>query len=167
MTQEQFNILTRPLYGKMYACANMLMRDSDAAADCVQDALVSLWQQRQRLKEIENPEGYCLTTVKRRALDMLRHNSRLQMQNIEVCFSTAASDASPHEKTEIIDELRMAEQLLNRLAPRQRDVVTLSAFQGLDNSEIAQATGLSDENVRVLLSRGRSRIRELFRKLHK
>lgn len=55
-------------------------------------------------------------------------------------------------------------ELLKRLPENQRTVVVMSAVTGLSNSEISQATGLSAENVRVLLSRGRKKLRELFYK---
>ena len=42
----------------------------------------------------------------------------------------------------------------------------LSAFGGLSNDEIAQATGLDNQNVRALLSRGRRKIKEMFIKLN-
>ncbi len=38
----------------------------------------------------------------------------------------------------------------------------MSAVGGLTNSEIKDATGLTDDNVRVLLSRGRKKLRQLF-----
>jgi len=71
---------------------------------------------------------------------------------------------TPHDEAVARDDLRLACQLIGQLAPRQREVVELSALSGYDNAEIAAATGISDENIRVLLSRGRSRLRELFRK---
>ncbi|MDE6768460.1 MAG: RNA polymerase subunit sigma-70, partial [Muribaculaceae bacterium] len=41
-------------------------------------------------------------------------------------------------------------------------VVMLSAVSGLSNNEIQEVTGLSDDNVRVLLSRGRKKLKQLF-----
>lgn len=164
MTEEQFNILTVPLYDKMYACALMLLRENDAAADCVQDTLVRLWENRSRLAAIEKPEGYCITAVKRQALDAIRRRGRMPAAEIEISNIDIPGIHTPSELMETRDDLRLACLLMERLAPRQREVVELSALKGLDNAEICEATGLNDENVRVLLSRGRSRLRELFRK---
>lgn len=164
MTEEQFNILTVPLHDKMYACALMLLRESEAAADCVQDAMIRLWESRSRLAEIEKPEAYCITAVKRQALDVIRKRGRMPVQEIEISNIDIPGTYTPHEVVEARDDLQLACTLMNRLAPRQREVVELSALQGLDNAEICKVTGLNDENVRVLLSRGRSRLRELFRK---
>jgi RNA polymerase sigma-70 factor (ECF subfamily) len=148
----------------MYACAMMLLRDEDEAADCVQDALIRLWESRSRLAEIEKPEAYCLTAVKRQALDAIRRRGRMQESNVDISNIDLPGSLTPHDEAVARDDLRLACQLIGQLAPRQREVVELSALSGYDNAEIAAATGISDENIRVLLSRGRSRLRELFRK---
>ena len=148
----------------MYECAMMLLRDEDEAADCVQDALIRLWESRSRLAEIEKPEAYCLTAVKRQALDAIRRRGRMQESNVDISNIDLPGSLTPHDEAVARDDLRLACQLIGQLAPRQREVVELSALSGYDNAEIAAATGISDENIRVLLSRGRSRLRELFRK---
>ncbi len=148
----------------MYACAMMLLRDEDEAADCVQDALIRLWESRSRLAEIEKPEAYCLTAVKRQALDAIRRRGRMQESNVDISNIDLPGSLTPHDEAVARDDLRLACQLIGQLAPRQREVVELSALSGYDNAEIAAATGISDENIRVLLSRGRSRLRVLFRK---
>lgn len=148
----------------MYACAMMLLRDEDEAADCVQDALIRLWESRSRLAEIEKPEAYCLTAVKRQALDAIRRRGRMQESNVDISNIDLPGSLTPHDEAVARDDLRLACQLIGQLAPRQREVVELSALSGYDNAEIAAATGISDDNIRVLLSRGRSRLRELFRK---
>ncbi len=148
----------------MYACAMMLLRDEDEAADCVQDALIRLWESRSRLAEIEKPEAYCLTAVKRQALDAIRRRGRMQESNVDISNIDLPGSLTPHDEAVARDDLRLACQLIGQLAPRQREVVELSALSGYDNAEIAAATGISDENIRVLISRGRSRLRELFRK---
>jgi len=57
--------------------------------------------------------------------------------------------------------------MIDMLPENQRRVVMLSGIAGLSNSEIKKATGLSDDNVRVLLSRGRKKLRELFSRVNK
>ena len=53
---------------------------------------------------------------------------------------------------------------MNRLPADQRNVFKLSAFGGLSNVEIADMLGITQGNVRVLLSRARNKIKELFSK---
>lgn len=52
--------------------------------------------------------------------------------------------------------------LLPRLPDAQRQVVVLRDVEGLDSSAVADLLGISDGNQRVLLHRGRTRLRRLL-----
>ena len=49
---------------------------------------------------------------------------------------------------------------LEELPPRQREVVTLRDVDGLSSREVCEVLDISEGNQRVLLHRGRSRLRE-------
>ena len=51
---------------------------------------------------------------------------------------------------------------LEDLAPRQRQVVLLRDVEGLSNDEVCGALGISSGNQRILLHRGRARLREIL-----
>jgi RNA polymerase sigma-70 factor (ECF subfamily) len=60
-------------------------------------------------------------------------------------------------------ELReMLLEALDLLPERQRQVVVLRDLEGLSATEVADVLGLSEGNVRVLLHRGRMRLRQLL-----
>jgi RNA polymerase sigma-70 factor (ECF subfamily) len=57
---------------------------------------------------------------------------------------------------------RRVQELLPGLPEAQREVVVLRDVEGLDPAEVATALGISDGNQRVLLHRGRTRLRQLL-----
>lgn len=68
-----------------------------------------------------------------------------------------------------VEERLVAEQLAHRvrellpsLPEQQRQVVILRDVEGLDSADVASLLGLSAGNQRVLLHRGRARLRELL-----
>ena len=60
---------------------------------------------------------------------------------------------------DIADRIR---DLISRLPPGQRQVVTLRDVEGLPSDEVCLILGITDANQRVLLHRARSRIRSLL-----
>jgi RNA polymerase sigma-70 factor (ECF subfamily) len=51
---------------------------------------------------------------------------------------------------------------IDELPLRQREVVTLRDVQGLSSGEACAVLGISDANQRVLLHRGRGRLRQVI-----
>lgn len=162
MTEKEFRICVMPVASRMYAVARGVLGDEDSARDCVQESLARLWRHRDRLDGLENVEGYCVTVVRREAIDVLRKRSRmLPNAGEDVCI-----DVSDNGYTErgydARDSLESISDLLTGLSAPQRRVVEMSGLGGLSNEEIATATGYSPSNVRSLLSRGRRKLKELL-----
>ena len=66
---------------------------------------------------------------------------------------------SPEEETMAAESRSQIEDGLAQLPERQRTVVTLRDVHGLSSDEVCSILGLSASNQRVLLHRGRSRLR--------
>ena len=73
--------------------------------------------------------------------------------------SQADSDADSN------DDVALVRQLISKLPPKQRMVITMRDIEGLDSEEMQRVTGLTDINIRTLLSRARSTVRQQFKKL--
>ena len=69
---------------------------------------------------------------------------------------------SPEEETMAAETRRQLEDGLAELPERQRTIVTLRDVHGLSSDEVCSLLGLSAGNQRVLLHRGRSRLRALL-----
>ncbi len=66
----------------------------------------------------------------------------------------------PEERFLANETFAVIEASLRDLPPAQRDVVTLRDVEGWTSMEVCNAHGLSETNQRVLLHRGRSKIRQ-------
>ncbi len=85
-------------------------------------------------------------------------------------FDAAGGWAAPPEQwVEDIDDRLRAGKLAGRirsaieeLPARQREVVTLRDVDGLSSDEVCHVLDISDGNQRVLLHRGRSRVRQVL-----
>lgn len=161
MNPEEFKSLLSEMAGLLWQSAAAIMPTQADAQDVVSDAVEKLWRNRERMAGQENPRGFMITVVKRTALDALRHQKRHPQVDIDV---TPASAAVDEESVEKASDMALVRQLMLHLPDNQRLVLEMSVFMQLDIEEICSRTGLSTTNVRVLLSRGRKRLRKDFAK---
>lgn len=159
MTEKEFRQRVMPLQRLMYGLALKMGMPPDDAADVVQETEIKLWRHR---VDIPDDEGalrmYSLSTLRRECITMMRRRKQA------VTLDEVAEFKAPEERasTEYRDTRHRIEVLIDSLPPGQSKVVRLSSFGGLDNAEIAEATGMTEANVRQLLSRGRRKLRELM-----
>lgn len=156
-----------PHYRKLYAFALSILADESEAADCLQEAMTRLWENRSRLAQLDNVEAYAVVTVRNVAISSLSRRKNVFTNIPEIPPDIPDENPSPAESIEAREKLEMVSELMSQLPDNQRRVVMLSAVSGLSNREIKETTGLSDDNVRVLLSRGRRKLKELFSKIYK
>lgn len=162
MTETEFKLRIMPLHKKLYACAFAVLKNESDAADCIQEAFTKLWENRRKLKGMENVAGYAAAAVRNIALNMVTRRNPSFTQGQEEMPDIPDPSPPPSYAVENADELRMVRSLFASLSDSQKRVMELSALAGLSNSEISEATGFSDENVRVLISRARKKIKNLF-----
>ena len=166
MDAENFKRKFLSFHPKLFRIADALVENKADAEDILQDAYFKLWNKRDELPDIENPEAFCVTLVKNLSLDFLRSpRANRREEEIESVFMLA-TDSSPEKELETKDKEQQIQQLINRLPENQRQVLRLRGINDCSMDEIEQITGLNAVNIRVLLSRARKVIREQFEKLY-
>ncbi len=159
MDSSAFKRLLLPHYRRMYATAMVILRNSDDASDATQEAFTRLWEKRDDLPNIDNPEAYCVTTIKRVCIDRIRRNTLpINVVTEETLLISDDSD----EQADNRESLQLVTHLMRQLPEQQRQVLQLRAFNDCSLEEIESITGLTGVNVRTLLSRARRRMRDLF-----
>lgn len=158
MTLERFKSEVTVHYRAMYRVALALLRQPDDAADAVQEAMVRLWDNRGLLDGVADMRAYCCGTVRNEALSRLRRQSPVE----NIGDREAPDTADETDRVEQRDELSRVRAAVDVLPEPQRTVMRMNAYGGCSGREIAEATGLSEANVRAILSRTRRQLRTLF-----
>lgn len=162
MDAESFKKEFLPYHRKLYLVACKLLENAADAEDLVQEAYLKLWDKREGLALISNPEAFSVTLVKNMCFDLLRSKKYMQnKQNIEL---RAVHDVQQDDNLEEREQVRQVKQLIARLPEQQQRIVVLRDVKGCSYEEIERITGLHPTNLRVLLSRARKKIRDEFNK---
>lgn len=161
MTHQEFKTRFLPYYQKLYRIAFCYLGNECDAEDTVQNAYLKLWEKQDFLEELENDEAYAVTILKHLCLDRLR-GTQLTHDNETALENKSSPAPPPDEALEQKEDMRILRHIIAGLPETQRQVVMLRHFDGKSTLEIEQETGLSSANIRVLLSRARKTIKELF-----
>ena len=159
MTAAYFKQAYYSLHPKLYRVAFAILKNTEDVEDVLQDAYCKLWNDRQKLVDIQKPEAYCVTLVKHLCLDILRspkgayHKEDIDAYDFPDPSTNVEADLTSRETIETI------KALICRLPDKQQRVMDLRIFSDCSSAEIEQITGESSENVRVLLSRARNTLR--------
>jgi len=159
MTAAYFKQAYFSLHPKLYRVAYAILKNAQNAEDIVQDAYCKLWDERDKLVDIQKPEAYCVTLIKNLCMDFFRSPKvALYQQSIEECDFP---DYTPNAENELVHKqtVEIINSLLLLLPKKQQRVIDLRIFAGCSQEEIEKITGESSENVRVLLSRARNTLK--------
>ena len=158
MTHAEFKRRFLPLQKMLYREALRMLCDTFEAEDAVQNLYLKLWEKRDELDSIAAPEAYCRTLLKNICIDRWR-----TIRSHDVQQDVAADDVAWDSPPDI--ERREADECLAKFLatlPQQHRRVMQMRMNGCSFEEIEEVTGLSQANIRVIVSRTRKRFREFY-----
>jgi len=156
---QEFTERFYPLHPKLYRMACALLDDPDDAADVLQDTYMRLWEKRNELPTLKQPERFCITLLRNLCVDFMRSPARRKDESPPETLSVAA-EATPESELIASENVKRIKSLINSLPEKQRIVLQMRTYGECTSDEIEAATGESASNVRVLLSRARQTLRE-------
>ncbi len=165
MGARDFKAKVLPVSKKLLRFATHLLNDDDEARDVVQDVFLKLWQKRGTLTEIENIEAFAMRMVRNRCLDLIRANKTVPI-DAETGRQLKEKTVDVHKQVELSESATQIKRLINNLPGLQQTVMQLRDIEQMSYGEIAEATGLKINAVRVNLSRARKKVRDGFLKIN-
>ena len=140
--------------GRLYAIARHVLRDSQAAQDCVHDVLLRLWKKPNAYTpERGLLQAFLATCVRNDALARVRSEARRTQLRLLV-----APDAESYDlEVDPVESARI-DRAIGELTDLQRQMIQLAYFRGMTHKEIATQL---DEPVGTVKSRLASALRAL------
>jgi RNA polymerase sigma factor (sigma-70 family) len=136
-------------------CVGML-RDRDAAADCVQDVFVTAATKLVQLREPDRLRSWLYAIARSEALARIRDRKREMPSEELPDMPTAEADLpTMAARSELAD---LIAECCGGLTERDRLVYELAYRQSLDGPELAEALGVTHKNANTLVERLRDTI---------
>jgi RNA polymerase sigma-70 factor (ECF subfamily) len=153
ISETGFTALVAEHHGDLVRLAYAIVGDPDLANDVAQSAWAAAWRNRNRLREPEKVRGWLLTIAANEARRSLRRGRFRQLIPLADEGSRTVPARQPDDQIDLI-------QAIQRLRPRDREILARRYALGETSQEIAEQVGLSDSGVRVRIGRLLQMLRE-------
>lgn len=136
--------------------------DTGEAEDVVQEVFLDVWRSAARFDaRVASEATFVAMVARRRIIDRRRSRQRRPLPSpVEPEELSRAPSLLP--APEVGAEAAKAARALDQLRPEQREVLVLTACEGLSHDEVSQQTGMALGTVKTHARRGLHRLRELL-----
>ncbi len=168
------------LLGNIFAFEDLVIRHKDsliyfisrytggdiyAAEDLAQDVFAYIYVYKEKYNLKNSFKTFIFTLGRNKAIDYVRKQSRLTMMDFGEDKGRLISDQESLEDKIVRDEEKdLLLQSMKLLNPDYRRAIYLADFEELSYQEIGEILGKNQNQVKVLIHRARSRLKDLVRK---
>jgi RNA polymerase sigma-70 factor (ECF subfamily) len=152
-------------YGRLvYSLILRVVRDGALAEDLVQETFLRVWNRAQGFDAQRGALGpWLLAVARNRAIDYLRSASGRERNSLELEQTDHPSLYTDMERDILAsDKARAIRAALEKLSPRQREVIELAYFEGLTQTEMAERLGQPLGTVKTWVRTALKNLREEF-----
>ena len=136
------------------------LRHTDDDEDALQEAFCRLWTRRSEFSSQREAEGFLTVAARNVSIDHHRRRQNHPESDIDSLDLHPVSEEEPDSRLELIAEINLLIEA--HLSARDREILQRHDRDGWDFEEIADHFGVSQANARMILSRARKTIRNLY-----
>ncbi|MGQ0738295.1 MAG: RNA polymerase sigma factor [Bacteroidota bacterium] len=161
--REAFSVLFHRYYPLLLQYGSKIVGDPRELEDCIHDLFIELWKSKAGT-DIISVKAYLLKSLKYKLYKLGRQ--RLPLQSSDAGFETMTFEISHDDflvqKEEERSKSRLVISAINQLPPRQKEMVYLRIFKGLQYEEISDIMNISYQATRNLFYQSVKSLRQLL-----
>jgi len=160
VNKEIFTKLYQEYIDRIYRFIYLKVSNKDIAEDLTADLFLNIWKNILKkpnfINEIDNIQAFLYRSAYNKVIDFYKKKKEISisdsdMVNREQSFESATTNI----------EIEEAKKLLDKLDEKHKEIIILYYIEELSTKEIAEITGKSEVNIRVIISRGIKKLRSL------
>ena len=127
------------------------------AEDVAQEALLRLWKYCERLNADRNLEALAVKVAKNVCVDLYKSRNTYEDEITSDIASppSQSADAELHAK----EVQQKIDEAMERLNPRERDLLKARQLEGKSAEEISEQTGIPKSSVKSMISKARKKLK--------
>lgn len=161
MLFNDFEMMVIPFKNKLFRFALRIVGNEFDAEDVIQEVMIKLWKKREALEKVDNKEAWCMTITRNMSIDWLRKRKK-EIVDIAERHDIGSGEMDAQSSLELDDLQVMVRKCISELPEKQRESIHLRDIEGYSYKEIAEITHTSVDQVKVLIFRGRQRLKDII-----
>lgn len=141
----------------VFTIALRMTNDYDASQDLTQETFVKMCMNIRKVKNAGHFKPWLCSIARNIVRDYFRKKKREATVSFEQIEEYRGSSNVDVTKRRIVIQNALA-----RLTEKDRLLLTLTYYQGLNNAEVAEVMKMPESNVRVCMHRARKRLRKFL-----
>lgn len=149
--QDMFLSLYRKYYHSLLFIGLKKIKDQNLVKDAIQQQFLYLWEKRQTIQEAHNVRAYLINSFLRKlAADWIKTENS---GKLELAWSNISIEPLPTPEETLIANQEKSQlqeillQYINTLPARQKELILMKFYEGLNYEEIVERTGLTHRTV--------------------
>lgn len=149
---------------KLFRVALTLLQSEEDAKDAVQDTYLKIFSMNTATMNLQTPEAFAMRMLKNLCIDKLRIKKKRPTYDLSAQHDLS-DNITPFQMVSFENLRDLMLKLFDTLPEQQKLVIHLRDVEHYSYEEIQDITGMTINNIRVVLSRARQNIRANYQKV--
>ena len=162
----EFDQLFRKYHRRLFLFTLKFVDNENDALDIVQNVFVAIWENGKFNQSEEMVQAYLFNSVRNSCFNYLKHQKIVRKFENETSLQLKEMEAVHYQSGEKslieTENLKQINDAVDSLPDIYKEVIALSRFEGLKNSEIAEKLNLPIRTVETRVFRALSSLKEKF-----
>jgi RNA polymerase sigma factor (sigma-70 family) len=155
-----FEVLYNRYVSKVYRRCLSITKDAEKAQDYTQDIFIRTFEKLDRFQEKSSFSTWLYSISFNYCMDQIKVTKRLPVSSLDEQEANQFADIQ--EKEPLEERLQLLSQALQKLAPKEADLLRMKYQQGLPVQQIAKQLGLNESALKMRLKRSREKAHQYY-----
>jgi len=161
--EKALSYLFANFYNLLFRAGIRWSHDFHLTEESVHEVFEDLWKYRNSLSEIKSFEAYLKASLKNKIAKKTKKKLKFNEENLEdYNFPVTSYEQILIEKESSELQKKQLKQALEKLTPRQKEIIILKYFEELSYKEISDKTGLQIDSIYKTLHEGIKKLKNLL-----
>lgn len=150
-------------YNELCSYVFTLSRDKLLAEDIVQNVMLKIWKNREKLNITTSVKNYLYKSCYNELIDTYKKNKK-EFNYIQQVQKEALDVFIEEDEDFVASQINRVQVEIDKLPPKCKEIFLLNKIQGFKYREVAEQLDISVKTVEAQMSKAMSRIKEALEK---